>query len=184
MRTSPRKSKAQLDREIAQALAKKPMRKHRHHATRRDDTSDDWDVVMDAIMEENPKKAAKIAHNLRHEHGRVSIPDEISDALMKSGTEVWLDFERYSSELEAEKPAPKEHYYRDFTLRILQPDKKVVETYFRASRPMSLEAARERFIASGSVDPRLWHRKDHPGAWDLRDSTRSEIEGHRAKPLP
>ena len=61
-----KKSPAQLDREIAEALARTNPR--RHHATRQVG-ADLWDVAMDAIIEHDPKRAAQIVQAIRAEQG-------------------------------------------------------------------------------------------------------------------
>lgn len=57
------RSPAQLDREIAHALAR--TRPRLHHETKRDP----WDVAMDAILEHDPEKAAETVRHIRDEQG-------------------------------------------------------------------------------------------------------------------
>ena len=85
-----RKSHAQLEREIAAALARKPSaRLRRHHATVRDD----WDVAMDAILEHDPKRAAQIVRAIRAEHGAtVSEPAAFSNAVSAAPDKVQNKF--------------------------------------------------------------------------------------------
>lgn len=67
----------QLDREIAAALRRTPQ----HHATKQAG-ADDWDVAMDALLEHDPEKAARIVRAIREEHGAlVNAPDEFSHAV-------------------------------------------------------------------------------------------------------
>lgn len=181
-----RKTFAQLDREIAEVLVKgKGSRSRTYHTTRRDVSDDDWDVAMDAIMERDAKKAARVVHHLRHEYGFVTEPKEFTDALIKSPTNVWLEFQRHYEELEATDPKPTERYESHFTLLVKQPSGKITETNFRSARPMSERAARERIIATKLVDPHLMNRPVS-GGWHLRVPTNLEIDTdfEDAKPFP
>ena len=82
-----KKSAAQLNREIAEALAKAPARSHfgrrgRGHHVSRATAADDWDVAMDAILEHDPSRASQIVRKLRDEHGAaVSESDAFTAAL-------------------------------------------------------------------------------------------------------
>lgn len=76
-----KKSAAQLNREIAEALAKAPKRSRSRHVSR-GVAADDWDVAMDAILEHDPKRASQIVRKLRDEHGAaVSESDAFTAAL-------------------------------------------------------------------------------------------------------
>ena len=97
-RVMPRakKSSAQLDREIASALANKSRRRgpaaspggsrpRRYHATLRDE----WDVARDAILEHEAARAAQIVRTIREEHGYATpTPTEFSDATRAVPDEV------------------------------------------------------------------------------------------------
>jgi hypothetical protein len=83
---------AQLDREIAQALARK--RPRRHHATRyRMPYDDAWDVALDAILEHDPKRAAQIVKDIRAKHGSYEPSDEFEKALDKVPSTIRQQFE-------------------------------------------------------------------------------------------
>ena len=58
-----KKTPAQLDRDIAHALAQKRRAQstNRHHATVRDE----WDVAMDALLERDAERAAEIVASIR-----------------------------------------------------------------------------------------------------------------------
>ena len=66
-----KKPPAQLQREIDEVLAgtsgrsKRSKRQRLNHAT----VADEWDVVMDAVLEGDVKRAAEIVENIRREHG-------------------------------------------------------------------------------------------------------------------
>jgi hypothetical protein len=71
------KSPAQLDREIAEALARSHPQRRWHHATMEGSGSEGsgaWDVAMDAILENNPSKAAQVVKQIYAEHGRSTSP--------------------------------------------------------------------------------------------------------------
>ena len=70
-----RKSTARLDREINEALSRRSRSNasRRHHATQQVG-ADAWDVAMDAILEHNPKKAARIVQEIRETHGVMADP--------------------------------------------------------------------------------------------------------------
>ena len=70
-----KKSAVQLQREIDAVLA--TGKRRLHHAT----VADEWDVAMDAIMQHDPKRAAKLVRRIRIEHGIVKTPTAFSDAL-------------------------------------------------------------------------------------------------------
>lgn len=91
---APRRA-AQLDREIAQALATKK-RPRWHHATRYGQPYDDaWDVAMDAILEHDPKRAAQIVQDIRAKHGSYEPSTEFEKALDKAPADVRRKFEEY-----------------------------------------------------------------------------------------
>ena len=87
---SRRKSAAQLDREIAAALAKKPRAQaRRHHATMAETPDDQWLVVMDALMSGDAKLAADVWNQLYAEHGATIPPERFTKALQtKSKTKI------------------------------------------------------------------------------------------------
>jgi hypothetical protein len=97
------KSAAQLDREIAGALARKPS--SRHHA-RLKVSGDAWDVVMDALLEHDPEKAAQIWRDLQKEHGYVKASTPFLKALHGVPDDVRAKFQDYVSGL-----APKTNAY-------------------------------------------------------------------------
>lgn len=71
------KSPAQLDAEIADFLSKSTL------------GSASWDVAMDAILEHDPKRAAKIVQQIRDEHGvTASATPEFSKAVREAPADV------------------------------------------------------------------------------------------------
>jgi len=89
------KTAAQLDREIAQALAA-PRRPGRHHATRFGQPYDDaWDVALDAVLTHDPKKAALIVEDIRRQHGSYDPSTEFERALAKAPADERREFEDY-----------------------------------------------------------------------------------------
>ena len=88
---SRRKSAAQLDREIAAALAnpRALSASRRHHSTVLETTDDVWLVVMDALMSRDPKRAAEVWNKLYDEHGATVPPERFTKALKsKSKTKI------------------------------------------------------------------------------------------------
>lgn len=103
-----KKSSAQLDREIAKAL-KRPVKGRSkatriHHALRRA-TDDDWDVAMDAILANNPARAAQIVRNIRQERGM----EDATKAFLKAVNQAPAS-ERaaFYALIDARDPAPKQ----------------------------------------------------------------------------
>lgn len=99
-----KKSAAQLDRDIAEALAKKRL-SSRHHA-RLKLAGDAWDIVMDALLEHDPEKAAQIWRDLQKQHGYVKASTPFLKALHAVPDDVRAKFQNYVSEL-----APKTDAY-------------------------------------------------------------------------
>lgn len=97
------KSATQLDREIAAALARRSPR--RHHA-RLKISGDVWDIVMDALLEHDPAKAAQIWCALKKEHGYVKASTPFLKALHGVPDDVRVKFQDYVSGL-----APKINAY-------------------------------------------------------------------------
>lgn len=80
---SRRKSTGQLDREIAEVLAR-PKQARRYHATRQVG-AEVWDVAMDAILEHDPQRAAQLVQAIRTEHGvTVDATPEFSKAVREA----------------------------------------------------------------------------------------------------
>ena len=77
------KRAAQLDREIAVALAKP--RARRHHATMLETPDDTWLVVMDALMGRDAQLAADVWNKLYAEEGSTIPPDRFTKALKSKG---------------------------------------------------------------------------------------------------
>jgi hypothetical protein len=183
---SKRKTKAQLEREIDQALAKtKRATRARTHHTSRDESDDDWDVVMDALLDGQPKEAATIYHNLHHEHGGGMVaPESFSTKyLMDADPSVVVAFHDAVRDLEAKDPLPKKPFYRTFELRMLDVSMKdVASTYYRTARPMPLDGVRDRLVAAGVIDPSRANRRV-PHGWTLGIS-RSNFKDKFAQPLP
>jgi len=73
-----KKSPAQLQREIDEALSRRSAPRH-HHATRKASAAA-WDVAMDAILENDPAKAARIVAAIRKEHKTPSYAAITMDA--------------------------------------------------------------------------------------------------------
>lgn len=97
-----KKSAAQLNREIAEALAKAPKRKRGHHVSR-GVAADDWDVAMDALIERDPKRAAEIVRKIREEHGAtVNATEAFSDTVRATPQRVR---DRFFKLTETEIPA-------------------------------------------------------------------------------
>lgn len=91
------KSGAQLDREIAEALSRHSRgRPSRHHA-RLKVAGDAWDIVMDALLEHNPEKAAQIWRDLQKEHGYVKASTPFLKALHAVPADVRGKFQDYVS---------------------------------------------------------------------------------------
>lgn len=82
-RPRKRKSPAQLNREIAEALARRPpVKPRRHHASVQVvSPADTWDVAMDALLEHDPARAAEIVNRLKTEHG---LSTEMTPAFSKA----------------------------------------------------------------------------------------------------
>ena len=104
-----RKTAAQLDREIAQALARRrprrPRRPHRHHAVMSASTtkpSDAWDVAMDAILEHDPKRAAQIAYDLQQQ-GSSRPSASFTQQLQAAPTSVQESFQEHLDALETKR---------------------------------------------------------------------------------
>jgi len=98
------KTAAQLDREIAKALARpKSLRvafrkSRRGHATvawePRDESGDAWDVARDAILEHDTKRAADIWRSIRKEYGvEATRPPSFDKALAEVPADVRQRFE-------------------------------------------------------------------------------------------
>ena len=94
---SRKTSTAQLDREIAAALAQKS-HSGRHHA-RLKLSGDAWDVVMDALLEHDPEKAAQIWRDLQKKHGYVKASAPFLKALHAVPDAVRAKFQDYVSGL-------------------------------------------------------------------------------------
>lgn len=99
-----KKSAAQLDLEIAEALTQK-RHSGRHHA-RLKISGGAWDVVMDALLEHDPAKAAQIWRDLQKEHGYVKASAPFLKALHEVPNDVRAKFQDYVSGL-----APKTNAY-------------------------------------------------------------------------
>ncbi len=85
-----RRGAARLDHEIASALAK---RTRRHHATRISSIDDEWDVAMDALLEHDVKRAAKLVADIHIEHGSTAKPPQrFSDVLLNLPEQVRESF--------------------------------------------------------------------------------------------
>lgn len=63
-----------------------------------DPSDQDWSVATDAIYDHQPKKAAQVFANIRHEHGYVSAPPEFLKALHEVPWDVRWKFEDYANE--------------------------------------------------------------------------------------
>ena len=102
-----KKSPAQLDREIAEVLSGRAS-SARHHATRQIG-SDVWDVAMDAILEHDPKRAARLVQAIRAEHGvTVDATPEFSKAVREAPGNVRQAFFEL---LEGRAPTPLPLFY-------------------------------------------------------------------------
>jgi hypothetical protein len=102
------KRAAQLDREIAAALTRKPSR--RHHATLRAASEDDWDVAMDAILQGDIPRAALVAYNTTKAHGRAA-PPRFLKALHEAPADVRWKFEEQFAKLEGRSVHGLPHFY-------------------------------------------------------------------------
>lgn len=88
------KTARQLDRDIAEALA----RSRSHHATVADEQWEpfarpDWTVILDALLEHNPKKAAEVWHQMRKDEGDSPRPDSFVRKLRDIPADVRWKFE-------------------------------------------------------------------------------------------
>lgn len=88
-----KKRPAQLDREIAAALKQSP----RYHATQRDAwepfARPNWDVVLDALLQLEPKKAAEVWHQMLKEEGASPRPASFVRGLRDVPMDVRVKFE-------------------------------------------------------------------------------------------
>lgn len=105
-----RRSPAQLDREIATALA---TRGRRHHATRAPSIDDEWDVAMDALLEHDVKRAAKLVADIRAEHGAtVNPPQRFSDVVLALPGRVRESFLKATDPGKLKPPAKAVNFFR------------------------------------------------------------------------
>jgi len=146
---SRKKTPAQLDREIAQAL--KPQSQRRHHAT----VKDLWDVAMDAIMEGDAKRAAKIAKEARQQ-GRPT--DAFLSALHKAPRAVLA---KYLTLVENKK---------------LTGSKKAVD-FFKKHAGAKARGARRLADAEAEAEERGWKVdwEDDPEEWQGDDERPFEV---------
>lgn len=98
-----KKNGTQLQREIDAALARSKVPSSqptkRHHATKREAGADDWDVAMDAILENDAKRAAKIVHKIHEDHGAASETPEFSRALGATSDKVRKKFRELTEDV-------------------------------------------------------------------------------------
>ena len=95
-RSSQRKSRAQLDKEIAQALERRRQPRQRHHATMVATVPAEasWDVARDALLEHDPATAAALVRDIRAEHGSAAMPDDFAKAVRKVPKSVRVVFDK------------------------------------------------------------------------------------------
>ena len=93
-----KKSPAQIEREIAETLARRGSgRSRRHHATMQEvSASDTWDVAMDALLEHDSARAAAVVRDLKKEHGLATMTPAFSKALGKVPENVRRRFEGWA----------------------------------------------------------------------------------------
>lgn len=94
-----KKSPAQLNREIAETLARRGSSKsRRHHATMQGasvtSASDTWDVAMDALLEHDAARAADLVLDIKRTHGLATMTPAFSKALNKVPENVRHNFEQ------------------------------------------------------------------------------------------
>lgn len=101
-RSTTRRSKKQLDREIAEVLARRPVRtnRSRSRATMQtiqiDKPSDAWDVAMDALLEHDAARAADLVVDIKKEHGIETMTPAFEKTLAKVPASVRTRFEQWA----------------------------------------------------------------------------------------
>lgn len=119
---------AQLDREIAEALARKP---GRHHATVRARAhsqypgAEDWDVASDALLAGDASRAAQVVRALHKEPGRAR----------EAGTPV---FEEAIGEI---APTLREEFFRQLGVRTAHRHVDAINEAIKGTNPDTLIAA-------------------------------------------